>query len=391
VGQKLKNQDLTPLEVRRWCEASFVSAELTAMILAAAERIAASEELSAMARRCHEALFGAGERKAKPRDWPVPLQAMGDLAGMFYVVVLLSGTPLRQAVHAARGIPDEIVRETVTDLELCIRTERQDELKGLPGITGYILGWLLLHWRGDLYRLGRLQFVPGTFRCKVRAFRNAGTGVVVALSDDGVRYRADGQVDGAGKVFDAQGAWTAEFRETGEAFVGSPISPEGHALRRVVQLAKAEWLPALAPGDPVLEIHMPAGPPMAFDACGDSIRRALEFFPRYFPDRPFVGFACTSWLLDAQLDRLRPPTSNLVRFQKEMYLFPIGGASGEMPWQVKVRKDPKTGQAAAMTTMQRAFYRHVEQGGRFYNGGCFLLKEDFRWGGSVYRSQSVPW
>ena len=29
---------------------------------------------------------------------------------------------------------------------------------------------------------------------------------------------------------------------------------------------------------------------------------AMEFFPRHFPDRPFVAFCCESWLLDSQQD-----------------------------------------------------------------------------------------
>ena len=41
------------------------------------------------------------------------------------------------------------------------------------------------------------------------------------------------------------------------------------------------------------------------------------------------------------------------------------------------------------TTMRRAFAEHLEQGGHFRGGGCFLLAEDFNWGSRTYRRG--PW
>jgi hypothetical protein len=35
--------------------------------------------------------------------------------------------------------------------------------------------------------------------------------------------------------------------------------------------------------------------------------------------------------------------------------------------------------------LQRAFARHLEVGGHFRGGACFLLKEDLAWGSQVYR------
>src|SRR4030042_3606114 len=99
----------------------------------------------------------------------------------------------------------------------------------------------------------------------------------------------------------------------------------------------------------------------------------MAFYPKYFPDNPFVGFTCYSWILDHQFERLLPPASNLVRFQKEVYLFPIrSGGSGplETVFGFKpgdIRKAPRG------TTMQRAFAELIEKGGHFHGGGCFLL------------------
>src|SRR5207237_237173 len=93
-------------------------------------------------------------------------------AGRFYVLGLLSGTPQMRAVHRRRGIPADVVRDTVLDLKLQREKEDYFQEYGHWGISTRILGWLLHHWRGELYRLGRLQFVPGQFHCRLRALRD---------------------------------------------------------------------------------------------------------------------------------------------------------------------------------------------------------------------------
>ena len=70
------------------------------------------------------------------------------------------------------------------------------------------------------------------------------------------------------------------------------------ALNREVTLPLKDWQQVLAPGDGVLDTHIPGGGKMGPEACRDTMARALDFFPRYFPERPFVGFACGSWIVD---------------------------------------------------------------------------------------------
>ncbi len=122
-------------------------------------------------------------------------------------------------------------------------------------------------------------------------------------------------------------------------------------------LSHHEWEPALTPGDPILEVHIPAGGDMTVERCRASMRQALEFFPRYFPDKPFVGFACGSWILNPELDRIYRPDSNMVLWQRDV--------------------DPAT--APRDTNLRRALLDHLDAGGRLLGGGMFLLLEDFVW------------
>lgn len=378
---------LTPEYVAWACREAFLPGEMAEAAVAAARRVSADDALRAWAWYCHASLFGTDAERPAVRDWPLPTAALERDAGMFYVLVLLSGTPRMQELHRRRDIPADVVRDTVLDLKLWLETGDHLREHGQWGIGTGTLGWLLNHWRGELYRLGRLQFVPGQFRQPLRAFRHRETGAVVALAEEGVRYRADGQRDGAGGVFDTEGGWEATLKDTGRGIEGCPITPWGRAMREPTCLPTEEWRPTLAPGDGVLDIHIPAGSPMEFAACGDALHRALAFFPRHFPEHPFVGFACGSWLLDAQIEQLLPATSNLVRFQQEVYLLPGRSGSGTTIHRVfgnqfNLADLPRLPRE---TTMQRAFARHLEAGGQFRGGGCFLLTEDLAWGTQVYR------
>lgn len=386
---------LEPDYVRWACEQAYLSPEVIGAALAAAGRVAASPALRALAWYCHCRLFAPGEVRPNPREWPLLTQALGADAGLFNLLLLLSGTPAMQEVHRARGIPANVVRDTVLDLKLHLETDDYRLEHGRWGFGPGTLGWLLLHWWGQLYRLGRLQFVPSEFRSPLRAYRHKETGAVVALSEPGLTYRSDGQRDGSAGVYDPEGRWTATLEVREGEVIGYPISPWGYALREPVSLPEREWTLALAPGYPVLDIHIPAGEPMDFDRCGDSIRQALGFFPRHFPDKPFVGFACHSWILDSQFPDLLPPSSNLVRFQREVYLFPIPRGGGLIRRVFGYGFEERDGTVSPedlarlprRTTMQRAFAAHLEAGGRFRGGGCFLLKEDTNWGSACYRTR----
>jgi len=360
--------------------------DLTDAVLASARRIAKNDAACALAWYCHHRLFAASpEESPWLRDLPLASEALGSDAGMFNVIVLLSGTPRLKELHRRRNIPPDIARHGLYDLEICLRHQDYTREHGPWGISPGILNWMMLHYRAELFRLGRLQYIPRPFHGKLRAWRHRRSRAVVALSEPGVVYRADGQIDGAGDVRDPDGAWTSTLENTGDGAVGYPIHPSGRAIREKVCLRAGEWTLILEPGTPILNMHIPMGEPMDFDRCGDSMRQAMAFFPKHFPEKPFVGFDCLSWILDHQFEELLPATSNLVRFQQEVYLFPLPGTGGSFWWRVFGREYPNRENLPRETTMQRAFADHLERGGHFRNGGCFLMVDDFDWGAQVYR------
>ncbi|MGW6057518.1 acyltransferase domain-containing protein [Streptomyces sp. NPDC055189] len=88
------------------------------------------------------------------RDYP-PLPAeTGALGALFHVFVFVAALPYVRAYHRSRGIPDDISRRTLADLGRHMAVHRR--ARGGPGLLHP--GWNSLHFRGELYQLGRLQF-----------------------------------------------------------------------------------------------------------------------------------------------------------------------------------------------------------------------------------------
>lgn len=378
------------------CQAVSLPEEVRQATIAISQRIASNAALQALAWHFHHCLFRcASYLQSDIARWPSLNGGLQHNEGMFYTLVLLSGLPGMRAIYHTHRVPIEIARDTLSQVRfgICDPTAYRKE-HGQLGLTPYALQWFRNHLCGELYRLGRLQFKFGSSSYKIRAFQHRTAGTVVVLSEAGVRYLMDGQVASEGRVHDDPCKWTSQLIFTDNEIIGHPILPTGCALQRKVCLPKAEWRQVLASGDPILEIHIPGGSPMTYDLCAKSFRDALKFFPEHFPERPFVAFCCSSWLLDGQLKELLPPTSNIVRFQREVYLFPtlsddlylVKTVFGDMPEDLtKVPRD---------TTLRRALLDRLLAGGHLHAraGSCFLLPDDVaRWGSQVYRRQTFPW
>ncbi|MFI2762597.1 acyltransferase domain-containing protein [Streptomyces echinatus] len=80
--------------------------------------------------------------------------APAELADVLPVFVFLAALPRTRADQRARGIPAEVTRRTLADLGRHIAVHRRRH--GRPGVQAW--RWLVRHFRGELYQLGRLQF-----------------------------------------------------------------------------------------------------------------------------------------------------------------------------------------------------------------------------------------
>ncbi|MBB6552565.1 acyltransferase domain-containing protein [Nonomuraea rubra] len=104
-------------------------------------------------------------------DGPPFFQPLPELGPYFYVHVFLGAVPHTLAYHRELGIAPEVSWATLADLGRCMAVHRKRY--GHGGLHAPF--WLMLHARGVLYALGRLQFNRDTLSASVgEAVRAAG-------------------------------------------------------------------------------------------------------------------------------------------------------------------------------------------------------------------------
>jgi hypothetical protein len=131
----------------------------------------------------------------------------------------------------------------------------------------------------------------------------------------------------------------------------------------------------LDPGAPDLMVHIPDfSGPLTPERCAASLDAARAFFPRHFPDEPYSVATCYSWLLDPQLARYLPPTSNIVRFQQLFHPGPSDPEPRDRTPVGFVFGDPDLSPAAlpARTSLERAVTGHLLAGHHWYSGSGWV-------------------
>ncbi len=329
--------------------------------------------------------FESGELDGLSPAWPPMREALGLPFDLFYAVLILGAAPKARAAYQKRGIPASIVDESLGDIRVKMMVYQKEH-----GELGLSPGTFNFHRRlvkGEMIQVGRFQYHYSPFRGKLRAYRRIRDGAVVALSTEGVAYRSDGEFYLESRGDSSKGVWTSTFSESEHHIVGNPITPYGKCINTEVRLEASAWRCMLAPGDPVMQMHIPGGSPMEHAACGESLLRARDAMARYYCEHAFKAFACSSWLLDDQLEIFLPTHANLVRFLKEVYRFPANGSTASSLRWIFGETPKDLTNAPRNSTLRRRVIEHLLAGGELVGGGCFLLVDDLAWGSQIYRRQ----
>ena len=217
-----------------------------------------------------------------------------------------------------RGLPEDVVADTMAEYDFCVQVCQKS--LGRPVFDYSRLWWIQRIARNMLVHIGRFKYdTPGPYVNTVRVYENA-AGELTVLAD-GMQVHRTGGILGAAGLEDTAGSFTAEIAETESAVEGYPIV---NALVQTekIRLDKTIWSLRLAPGDNVLGIHIPPGGGFDAKTMADSFDRAREIFRKCYPDFPFKGFHCRTWLLAPQLRDILKPESNIMVFQNRFVRSP---------------------------------------------------------------------
>lgn len=353
-------------------------------LLKAARR---ARELPALANCVHYLHFYYYVRRFGGVSYAVSLPDMtpvdgAETHGFLMIAIALGAIPLVEKSYAALGLPPEYACDTVRWIAGAIDEYRAGH-DGRFGLTATKPHWIRHYIEGELFRIGRLEYmVQPPLNYLPAVYRRKADGRVIALCRDGWRLRRDGLL-----------LWEDEAPETAfrvarlidneDAITGVPIDPTGVAeVERSVTLELHEYEPLWTPWSLVPGIHIPGGGGMTPEACCDSLRRAVEFFRRHF-GREVAGFSCSSWIFNPDFER-ELPQSNLADFMRQVYLFPFASVGVEGLAFVFGHQEADWSGYPADNSLRRAFHRIRESGRRLKAGGMFIEANGLASYGSEY-------
>ncbi len=330
--------------------------------------VAADPALRCLAWYLHWRVFVAPEHGA-PWGAPSLTARLGEHAGMFYELLALEFPPRLAAWHQRLGYPAAVTAQTIRQIT-CFE---QNHLRGrgAPGIYERQFPWLAMYLANPYVRLGRFEYLLAK-HYGVNAWKNRQDGRVLALADDGCRVADDGLC--LPRDTPEHIGWTARLEETQGAVTGFPIDPGGRMTRRQVRLDLNTWIPCLRKGMPVLDLHIPAGGGMSWEAVVDSFSQALDFFPRHHPDQAFVAVVTKTWFMDPRLADLLSADAHPLRLQRAAYLYPFPPDPGGL-WFVFLQDTANPATLPRETSMQRRLADFLAGGRTWNGGGMFILRE----------------
>ncbi len=347
----------------------------------AARQIAETPALNALAWHAWRRLYES-EDPVDFNHWPTLDAAMNDASGCFYLLLGLAMVPGTRAIHESLGVPSSVTRETCLQVA-CFADNFRRGRHGRLGMFRGQLFWMRNYPQGRLFRLGRFEYRLQPLGPFVHVFRHRAQSLTVVLSADGRLYDDAGYAVQSG----AAGSWQAAFTRSDEAARGFPVHPAGHVLRHEVTLPRSEWSHVVKPGDTMLDIHIPSGGQMTPQSCLDTMRRGVEFFQTYFPDKPFRSFWCHSWIFGPQLETILPETANLVKYMREVYLYPVYSEDGGL-WFIFFQDQFDLATVPRENSLQRSVAHYLEKGKEWREGGMIALVDDLeQFGSQVYRSR----
>ncbi|MCR2822858.1 acyltransferase domain-containing protein [Lederbergia panacisoli] len=291
-------------------------------------------------------------------NWPLPEVAMGPVVQMFPLIVAVSNLPSLIENYKMRGIPESILFDTLSDIGIIMEESRKRT--GVWGIENFLLGWLLNHFQGRLFRIGRLQFMPKKYDQRFSVYRHLNTRKVIALKSE--RRLTD----------------NADFVK------GCPITPLGKVLQKTVTISLAEWEAVLIHGDTMLDVHIPRGDKLEYNQLVESYRSAIAIYSKLFPEQQFKGFICHTWMFDPLLQEILPEDSNLVKFQRDYYLYELFDDDSVFQ-TVFVSKPEDLQTLPEETSLQRAIKSQVLSGKQMRSAAGFLLFDDLYSGPTYYQ------
>ena len=266
--------------------------------------------------------------------------------------------------------------------------------------------WKMNFYTLTIFLLDRFLFIPYEHGEGFEMYRNKKTGKVIALNDAGNIYDSEGQVlkwkvseewdepetdeeeeevkeqdPNSGHVLGTRPAkdprtFVTVKNETEDEITGHYMNPIGYTEEKMITIKKSEYEKVLKRGDYLIALHIPGGEGYTPERMQNSMRLALEFFAKYYPELDMKGFWSSSWLYDKRLELIIGKNKNITNCQNLMFRY-SDGENGHMLYIHLYRNlDNKVTDYPCETSLQKGARDFLLEGGRFCTTGMMILKEE---------------
>lgn len=229
-------------------------------------------------------------------------------------IVLLPELPKLFERLKAREVPEDIIAASLRQFEDCVFLTQ--ERTGRLGFLKRYFDHMQLYLDEKVLNIGRLRFemVPALESDILVLRNNAGEAAVLF---DGAKINCAGRLYGTPPEKENETCFIAKAEETETGFLGFCADENGNCASCTREYPKSIWKTALRKGDAVLSVHIPNKGALTKEACEASYKRAQAVFRACYPEFEFKAFHCHSWMLDPQLHKFLPESSNILAFQRK--------------------------------------------------------------------------
>ncbi len=175
---------------------------------------------------------------------------------------------------------------------------------------------------------------------------------------------------------DRKKAFISFYDEDTTQVKGNRLSPCGFITKDIITLDKKNWKKILRKNDWMIGFHIPEGEGYTKEHVRISMKLALNFFRKYYPEIPFKGFWSASWLYDGRLSLFLKKENRIVEVQRQFFNY-SGGWNGEMAYiELYGGIDICLENAKKDTSLQRNVADFLEKGGKLCETGMVYFPEE---------------
>lgn len=258
-----------------------------------------------------------------------------------------------------RSLSDEIIGDSLSGIESEMLAYH--DMHSRYGTRDY-QDWYLYFIRGEIIRIGRLQYQFTTLSSPIRIFERDGDVVImmdkVDMHKKGMLFGSLGQDDEAGRYY-------AEVKTDGNRITGYAANKYGEV--EPVPVTIEGYSEPLKLGDNIAAIHITNGEPFGFDSVKESMKMAEIILREHYSDMNIKCFFGHSWVFEKRLRDIMGRDTNLTLLADYFVCYPAkAGMHGVFEYVFSVPQDTPYESLPENTSMQRGIKKYLLDGNIFY-------------------------